>query len=124
MACLGNSLRLSQREMCEVFASLRAENDLLRQKVTEQDALLRVANARCETMRDEVKQHEKNMRLAQKVIAQEMDDAKRYRREIRRHRRESKHLAEELRVVLDAHETLKNKHRQNRERQRAFTTFK
>lgn len=69
------------------IAMLRAENRELKSQLQIQINALLVAQAKLEAMESENKRLSRNISLSQKVILHDLDEAKRYRRAIRKERR-------------------------------------
>ena len=92
----------SQSDRCaRTIASLQAENQVLRKQLVKQTNDLIALYAKVEVLKEQNQANNRNLNLSQKVISREIEEAKRYRRKIRRERKR--------RIELE------NRYRQHRE---------
>lgn len=78
----------SQSDRCaRTIASLQAENQVLRKQLIKQTNDLIALYAKVEVLKEQNQANNRNLTLSQKVISREIDEAKRYRRKIRKERK-------------------------------------
>lgn len=83
------------------FATLRAENQALRKQLNEQTNDLIALHAKVEILKNHAHETNRNLTLSQKVISQEIAEAKRYRRKIRKERSHRKNLEMRCRSMAE-----------------------